>query len=396
MNNAKEFILCKYGELVLKGLNKSTFEHMMAGQMRRRLKDVGNFDIYYSQSTLYIEPKDENCDMDEAYRRAKKVFGISSLSRAIAVEKDLRAILDAAAGYLPQFLVGVRSFKVEGKRSDKRFPMTSPQLSAEIGAVILDTVPGICVDLHSPEVVINVEVREKYAFLHAGAEKGACGMPGASAGKAMLLLSGGIDSPVAGFMMAKRGAELEAIYFESIPYTSEMAREKVMTLAAEICEYAGRMTVHTMNLTEIQEEIKKHADEEYFTLILRRVMMRLASRLAHTRGCNALITGESLGQVASQTMLALNVTDSVADMPVFRPCIGMDKEEIVVTARKIGTYDTSILPYEDCCTVFTPRHPRTRPSLDAVIAQEKRIENLGLLEDKAFAEKAERMIKAYN
>lgn len=392
----KEFILCKYGEVVLKGLNKSSFEHMMAATFRRRMKELGDFDIYYSQSTLYVEPKSDDCDVDEAYRRAKKIFGISSVSRAIAVEKELDAILAAAKSYLPDKLFGVKSFKVEGKRADKRFPLTSPELSGEVGAAVLEVMPELKVDLYNPEAVVRVEVREKYAFLHAGAEKGACGLPAASAGRAMLLLSGGIDSPVAGYMMARRGAELDAIYFESIPYTSEMAREKVMTLAEEVCEYAGRMRVHTMNLTEIQENIKKYADEEYFTLILRRTMMRLATRLAHEQGCHALITGESLGQVASQTLLALGVTDTVADLPVFRPCIGMDKEEIVTIAREIGTYDTSILPYEDCCTVFTPRHPRTRPTLSVIVEQEGRIKELAALEDAAYATRTERMIKAYS
>lgn len=391
----KEFILCKYGEVVLKGLNKSSFEHMMAASVRRRIAELGEFDVYYSQSTLYVEPKDDACDMDEAYERVKKVFGISSLSRAIAVEKDLGAILDAARTYLPEKMVGVRTFKVEGKRADKRFPMTSPELSGEIGATLLEVMPNLSVDLHNPDLVVRVEIREKYAFLHAGAEKGACGMPAGSAGRALLLLSGGIDSPVAGYMMAKRGAELDALYFESIPYTSEMAREKVMTLAEKVCLYSGRMRVHTMNLTEIQENIKKYANEEYFTLILRRVMMRLATRLAHERECHALITGESLGQVASQTLLALGVTDTVADLPVFRPLIGMDKEEIVTIARKIDTYDTSILPYEDCCTVFTPRHPRTRPTIAAVEAEEAKIKDLATLEDAAYETRAERMIKAY-
>ncbi len=392
----KEFILCKYGEVVLKGLNKSSFEHMMAASVRRRIAELGEFDVYYSQSTLYVEPKDDACDMDEAYERVKKVFGISSLSRAIAVDKDLDAILDAARTYLPEKMAGVRTFKVEGKRADKRFPMTSPELSGEIGATLLEVMPNLSVDLHNPDLTVRVEIREKYAFLHAGAEKGACGMPAGSAGRALLLLSGGIDSPVAGYMMAKRGAELDALYFESIPYTSEMAREKVMTLAEKVCLYSGRMRVHTMNLTEIQENIKKYADEEYFTLILRRVMMRLATRLACERECHALITGESLGQVASQTLLALGVTDTVADLPVFRPLIGMDKEEIVTIARKIDTYDTSILPYEDCCTVFTPRHPRTRPTISAVEEQEAKIKDLAALEDAAYKTRAERMIKAYS
>lgn len=392
----KEFILCKYGEVVLKGLNKSSFEHMMAASVRRRIAELGEFDVYYSQSTLYVEPKDDACDMNEAYERVKKVFGISSLSRAIAVDKDLDAILDAARTYLPEKMAGVRTFKVEGKRADKRFPMTSPELSGEIGATLLEVMPNLSVDLHNPDLTVRVEIREKYAFLHAGAEKGACGMPAGSAGRALLLLSGGIDSPVAGYMMAKRGAELDALYFESIPYTSEMAREKVMTLAEKVCLYSGRMRVHTMNLTEIQENIKKYADEEYFTLILRRVMMRLATRLARERECHALITGESLGQVASQTLLALGVTDTVADLPVFRPLIGMDKEEIVTIARKIDTYDTSILPYEDCCTVFTPRHPRTRPTISAVEEQEAKIKDLAALEDAAYKTRAERMIKAYS
>ncbi len=391
----KEFILCKYGEVVLKGLNKASFEHLMAAEMKRRLKELGSFSVYYAQSTLYVEPLDESCDMDEAFRRASHLFGIATLSRAIAVEKELPAILDAAREYLPPYLTGCRTFKVIGKRADKRFPLTSPELSAEVGGVILESVPGIRAQMENPDILVHVEIREKYAFLHAGVIRGAGGMPAASNGRALLLLSGGIDSPVAGYMMAKRGASLDALYFESIPYTSEMAREKVMTLASEVCEYSGKMMVHTMNLTEIQEQIKRTADEEYFTLLLRRVMMRLANRLAKERGCSALITGESLGQVASQTMQALSVTDAVAEMPVFRPCIGMDKEEIVALARTIGTYDTSILPYEDCCTVFTPKHPKTRPTLDKVLEQEAKIENLAELEDAAYQSMGGRMIRVY-
>ncbi|MGM9680140.1 MAG: tRNA uracil 4-sulfurtransferase ThiI [Eubacteriales bacterium] len=391
----KEFILCKYGEVVLKGLNKASFEHLMAAEMKRRLKDLGEFSVTYAQSTLYVEPMDESCDMDEAYRRASHLFGIATLSRAIAVEKELPAILEAAKEYLPPYLAGARTFKVVGKRADKRFPLTSPELAAEVGGVLLEAVPGLTAQMENPDRLIHVEIREKYAFLHADAERGAGGMPAGSNGRALLLLSGGIDSPVAGYLMAKRGASLDALYFESIPYTSELAREKVMTLASEVCEYAGKIMVHTMNLTELQETMKKCADEEYFTLLLRRSMMRLATRLAHEKDCLALITGESLGQVASQTMQALNVTNAATDLPVFRPCIGMDKEEIVAIARKIGTYDTSILPYEDCCTVFTPRHPKTRPELAKVLEQEAKIENLAALEDEAYKGMTNRMIRVY-
>lgn len=391
----KELILCKYGELVLKGLNKSSFEHLMAAEMKRRLRDLGSFSVSYAQSALYIEPLEPSCDMDEAFRRACHLFGIATLSRAIAVDKDMSAILAAAREYLPRYLAGCRSFKVVGKRADKRFPLTSPEIAAEVGGVISECVPGIRAKMEDPDISVHVEIREKYAFLHAGATRGAGGMPAASNGRALLLLSGGIDSPVAGYMMAKRGALLDALYFESIPYTSEMAREKVMSLAAQLCEYTGKMTVHTMNLTEIQEAIRDRADEEYFTLLLRRVMMRLACRLAAEKECAAVVTGESLGQVASQTMRALCVTNAAADRPVFRPCIGMDKEEIVTLARTIGTYDTSILPYEDCCTVFTPKHPKTRPEPAKVEEQEARIENLPALEDAAYRERGEKRIRVY-
>ncbi len=380
----KEFILCKYGEVVLKGLNKSTFEHMMCAEMKRRLKDIGRFSVYYRQSTLYVEPVSDDCDVDEAYERAKKLFGISVVSRALAVEKNLRAILDGAGSYIPKFLEGCSSFKVEGKRADKTFPLTSPELSGEVGAVILEKLPGIKVKLENPEIIVHVEVREEYAFLHAGSEKGACGMPPRSNGRALLLLSGGIDSPVAGYLMAKRGAGIISLYFESIPYTSELAREKVMTLARELCSYTGRMAVSVAGITRLQEVIRDNVDEEYFTLLLRRSMMRIATRYAKENDCAALITGESLGQVASQTMKALSVTDNATDLPVFRPCIGMDKEEIVQIARKIGTYDTSILPYEDCCTVFTPKHPKTRPELSKVLEEESRIPDLAGLEDEAY------------
>ena len=283
--------------------------------------------------------------------------------------------------YIPSFLIGKKSFKVEAKRSDKRFPLTSMDIAREAGGYILSCVPGIRVDVHNPEIVVHVEVREHSAYIHAGQFKGAGGMPVGTNGKAMLLLSGGIDSPVAGYMIAKRGVQLEGIHFESFPYTSERAREKVFELAREVAQYAGSFQLHVVSLTHIQEELVKACDEDYFTLLLRRYMMAIADRLAHRLGCGGLITGESLGQVASQTMQAIGVTDPVATLPVFRPCIGMDKEEIVQIARKIGTFETSIQPYEDCCTVFTPKHPRTRPELAKVLEQEQKLDFEALVQE---------------
>jgi thiamine biosynthesis protein ThiI len=380
----KELILCKYGEVILKGLNKAHFEHILMAEVRRRLEGLGTYTTWWCQSTIYIEPETDDCDLDEAYRRMKLVFGFATVTRAIAVDKTPEAILEAAKNDLPERLYGLRTFKVEGKRSDKRFPMSSPQLAAEVGGAILTAMPHLKVDLHKPDAVVRVEIREKYAFLHAGAEKGAGGLPAGGSGRALLLLSGGIDSPVAGYMIAKRGAVIEAIHFDSFPYTSDLAREKVMDLGRKLCAYTGRMKVNVISLTKIQEQLRRSVNEEYFTLLLRRSMMRLSQRMAKARFCDALITGESLGQVASQTMQALGVTDCAVDMPIFRPCIGMDKEEIVQIARRIDTFETSILPYEDCCTVFTPKHPKTRPELEKVLVEEAKAD-LAALEDEAFA-----------
>ena len=380
----KELILCKYGEVILKGLNKAHFEHILMAEVRRRLEGLGTYTTWWCQSTIYIEPETDDSDLDEAYRRMKLVFGFATVTRAIAVDKTPEAILEAAKNDLPERLYGLRTFKVEGKRSDKRFPMSSPQLAAEVGGAILTAMPHLKVDLHKPDAVVRVEIREKYAFLHAGAEKGAGGLPAGGSGRALLLLSGGIDSPVAGYMIAKRGAVIEAIHFDSFPYTSDLAREKVMDLGRKLCAYTGRLKVNVISLTKIQEQLRRTVNEEYFTLLLRRSMMRLSERMAKARFCDALITGESLGQVASQTMQALGVTDCAVNMPIFRPCIGMDKEEIVQIARRIDTFETSILPYEDCCTVFTPKHPKTRPELEKVLIEEAKAD-LAALEDEAFA-----------
>ena len=390
----KEFILCKYGEIVLKGLNKSSFERILMKEVRGRLSGLGSFEVSYSQSTLYIEPLDADADLEEALRRIKRVFGIATVTRAFAVEKDLATILASAREYLPPVMAGASTFRVEGKRSDKSFPLTSPELAGEVGAELLEAIPGIKVSLDHPDITVRVEIREKYAFIHASAEKAAGGIPYGSGGRALLLLSGGIDSPVAGYLMAKRGATVEALHFESMPYTSELAKEKVMTLAGLLCEYTGRMRVNVISLTRIQEEIRRGCDEDYFTLLLRRSMMRLAERTAELQNCDALVTGESLGQVASQTMKALTVTDSVVSRPVFRPCIGLDKEEIITYARNIGTFGTSIIPYEDCCTVFTPRHPKTQPELAKELEQEAKID-FKTLEDEAFANIEKHFIKVY-
>ena len=381
----KEIILCKYGEITLKVANRSHFEHLLKNELARRTAQFGKFKIYYIQSTAYIEPLEETCDITGAYEAAKNTFGVSAVSRAIELPKDMDAILEAAGTVFMPYLSGVRTFKVESKRSDKKFPFTSPEISAEVGAAILEAAGGaLRVDVHAPQVCVRVEIRDFAAYICAGQERAVGGMPIGSNGKGLLLLSGGIDSPVAGFMMAKRGVRIDAMHFESFPYTSERARQKVLDLAAKLAGYAGEIRVHIISVTHIQEVLRDNCDEDYFTLLLRRFMMRLAERTANKFSCDALITGESIGQVASQTMKALLVTDSVVNMPVFRPVIGMDKEDIVKISRKIDTFETSILPYEDCCTVFTPAHPRTQPEIYKVENEEARVDVVAL-EEEAFA-----------
>ena len=377
----KEILLCKYGEIVLKGANRKSFEDMLSREMKKRAACYGKFDVYRAQSTIYIEPMDEEADMDGMFEAASKVFGIVAIARCAVCEKNMEEIARTAREYVPQFLSDKQTFKVEAKRSDKAFALNSMEISREIGGEILSVCSHIRVDVHHPDVIVKVEIREFGAYISAGQFKGAGGMPVGSNGKGLLLLSGGIDSPVAGYMMAKRGVRLDAVHFESFPYTSERAREKVLELAQIVSEYSGDIFVHVVSLTHIQEELVKACEEDYFTLLLRRYMMTIAERIAKEKGCMALITGESLGQVASQTMQALGVTDAAVSLPVFRPCIGMDKEEIVTVARKIGTFETSIQPYEDCCTVFTPRHPRTKPELEKVLAQENKLDFAALVEE---------------
>ena len=387
----KEILLCKYGEIVLKGANRRYFEDQLCKTLRHRAKSFGNFEITRSQSTIVIEPLDDFADMDGMFECTSKVFGLVGISRAAVCEKSMESIEATVREYIPQFLEGKKTFKVEAKRSDKRFPLNSVEISAEMGGVILSMMPKIRVNVREPEIVVHVEVREFGAYVHAGQFKGAGGMPVGTNGKALLLLSGGIDSPVAGYMIVKRGVCIDAVHFESFPYTSERAREKVFELARLVSQYAGTIRLHVVSLTHIQEELVKNCEEDYFTLLLRRYMMAIADRIARETGCGGLITGESLGQVASQTMQALGVTDPMASLPVFRPCIGLDKEEIVQIARRINTFETSIQPYEDCCTVFTPKHPRTRPDLGKVIEQQKRLDFDALVEE-AYSTKTEEYI----
>jgi len=375
-----EILLCRYGELILKGMNKYKFEKQMRKDLIRRLSRCGNFDVYAAQSVMYARPLDDTCDMDAAFDCAREVFGFVSISRAAMCEKNIGDMLRMAREYLPKHMASVASFKVEGKRADKNFPLTSPELASVVGGEIAQALPHLKVDLHNPEVVIRAEVREFGAYITSTTQRGAGGLPSGSAGRGMLLLSGGIDSPVAGYMMARRGCELHAIYFETPPYTGMRAREKVRELAEKMAHYTGAIRFHVVSLTQAQEAIAQHCDEQYFTVLLRRFMMRVAERVAIANSCACLITGESLGQVASQTMEALGTTDSVTLLPVFRPCIGMDKEEIIAISRKIDTYDTSCLPYDDCCSLFTPRHPKTRPELSKVEAEEAKLDVQNLVE----------------
>lgn len=383
---ANEVILCKYGEVILKGTNRSSFEAQLLRDVRRRAKMIGNYNIKSNQSTVYIEPDDRDAEdnLGIMYTQVARVFGFAGICRANVCEKTMDAIIRTAQKYMPGLLAGKSTFKCEAKRSDKHFPYSSPELSGEVGGAILEVMPDIKVDLKNPDVVVKIEIREEYAYIHAGQDRGAGGMPLGSAGKGMLLLSGGIDSPVAGYMMMKRGMTVECVHFESFPYTSEAAREKVMQLASELTEYCGKIKVHVISLTHIQESLRDTCEEDYFTLLLRRFMMKLACRVAEENNCPVLITGESLGQVASQTLRALCVTEDAADRLVFRPLIGMDKDEIVRISRAIGTFDTSILPYDDCCTVFTPRHPRTQPELEKVMREEAKVDFAALC-DEAWA-----------
>ena len=375
-----EMFLMKLGEVVLKGANKRQFENRLRHNVRRRMEPFGNFDVYILQSTVYIQPMDDQADLDGAWEACHSIFGVVSLCRCRPCEKNVDAIYDAVEAYLGDDLDMAESFKVESKRSDKAFPLTSIALSQEIGGRLAEAHPDCLVDVHHPAYTVYVEVRDLAAYVHGPAEPGAGGLPTGVGGRGMCLLSVGIDSPVAAYMMARRGMEIEGVHFISYPYTSQLAKDKVLELARLVTKYCGRMTVNVVPFTEIQEAIRDNCPEEYFTLIMRRFMMEISQRIGRNDGCGALITGENLGQVASQTMEAMAVTGAVVDMPIFMPLVGMDKEQIVTIARHSGTMDTSILPYEDCCTVFTPKHPKTKPTLGQVEHAERKLDREALIQ----------------
>ena len=377
----KDIILLKQGEMVLKGLNKHRFDQRLQANIRYRIRGCGKFKVYSRQSIVYVEPADDAADVDAAFEALKTVFGIITMTRAAACEKDRDAIAKLAVEYLREAMQSAGSFKVETRRGDKSFPMTSIELSQFVGGELSDAYPDVRVDVHNPELTVNIEIRDYAAFVHGTSVPGAGGMPLESNGRAVTMLSGGIDSPVSTWMIARRGAKPIPVHFFSFPYTSEQAKEKVVELTRILTQYCGSMTIEVVPFTHIQEEIRDKCPERYFTLIMRRFMMRISDYIAKSNGCGAIITGENLGQVASQTMEAMAVSQSVTDLPVLQPLVGMDKEDIVRIARKIGTFDTSILPYEDCCTVFTPRHPETRPTVEEVAEAESALDVQGLIDE---------------
>ena len=370
-----DIVLLKYGEIVLKGLNRPMFEQRLLKNIQRVLDPIGKFSIRKSQSMVYVEPLEEGADMEMAIERLKKVFGIVNICPAVSCEKDMKSIEETTVECLKSMDVEGKSFKVEAKREDKQFPMNSPQICQHMGGCILKNVKGLHVDVHNPDILVQIEIRKK-AYIFTEKIMGAGGMPVGTNGKAALLLSGGIDSPVAGWMISKRGVSLDAVHFHSHPYTSDRAKEKVIDLAKIISKYTGTINLHVVPFTDIQLAIIDKCPKNYLTLIMRRIMMQIAERIAVNNGAKALITGESIGQVASQTMESLAVTDNAVNIPVFRPCIGMDKEEIVQISKRIDAYETSILPYEDCCTIFVPKHPKTKPSIEEIVEAEKALTDL--------------------
>ena len=376
----QEVIMVKYGEIALKGLNKHTFEDMLIRNIKRRLKKCGEFEYSRRQSTVYIQPLNEDADIESAIKALKTIFGIAAIQRSAQLPKNWEEIVALGIPYLEDSLSSVKSFKVDAKRADKSFPMKTPDLQRELGGAILSAYPHLKVDVHNPDVTVIIEIRDTHAFINAEKIQGQGGIPVGSSGNALLLLSGGIDSPVAAYMMAKRGLNVDAIHFQSPPYTSERALMKVEELCEKLTPYCGDIRFYCVPFTEIQEALRDNCPEEYFTIIMRRLMMKIANIICEEKDYKALITGESVGQVASQTLMALACTDRASEVPVFRPVIGMDKKEIVEIARRIDTFETSILPYEDCCTVFTPKHPKTKPVISEVEAAENAFDFTPLIE----------------
>ncbi len=370
----KELLMAYQGEMTLKGLNRRSFENTLLKTLRMRLKKYGMFDIYAAQSTIYIEQHKDDCDMEGAFADLGKVFGIANISRAAMVEKDFDIIQETAKDYLQEELQNAKTFKVVAKRADKTFPLNSMEIGRELGGHLLSAYPHLQVDVKTPQLTVMVEIRERGAYVHADKIPGAGGLPVSTSGKAAVMLSGGIDSPIAAYMMAKRGLSLMGVHFASPPYTSERAKQKVVTLSEKIAPYVGNHTLIVVPFTDVQLHIRDNAAEELFTILLRRSMMRITEQLGKKYSCLAIVTGESLAQVASQTVQAIACTDKATDMPILRPLIGMDKNEIMDIARRIDTYETSILPYEDCCTIFTPAHPKTKPNIEEILNAESKMD----------------------
>lgn len=365
----KEIIMAYQGEMALKGQNRRAFEKTLMATLRRRLKDIGGCKVYTAQSTLYVEPEN-GAHAGAMFDAVQKTFGLAAVSRASVCEKDFEIIAARALSYLDEELKNAKTFKVMARRADKSFPMTSIEIGAELGGRILEAHPHLSVDIKKPELTVFVEIRDFGAYVHGGKKPGLGGLPVSTSGKAAVMLSGGIDSPVAAFMMAKRGMSLMAVHFASPPYTSERATMKVVRLCEEIAPYLGDFSLQVVGFTDVQLHIRDNSPSPLFTVLLRRSMMRITQALGAQYGCEAIVTGESLAQVASQTVQALACTNAAVTVPVLRPLIGMDKNEITQRAQAIGTFETSILPYEDCCTIFTPAHPKTKPRLEEILRVE--------------------------
>ncbi|PWM47024.1 MAG: tRNA 4-thiouridine(8) synthase ThiI [Clostridiales bacterium] len=376
----KQVILLKLGEVVLKGLNRRKLEDIIIQSAKAAVESMGQSHVFSAQSTIYVS-FDGEFDADEALDRLSRVFGVVALTKAAVCPPDFEEVKKITQEYLADDLAKAKTFKVIGKRAIKTYPKTSPEIGAELGAYLLEQNKNLSVDLHQPELSVYAEVREGGIYVHKTPQKGAGGLPCGSGGKGLLMLSGGLDSPVAGYLMARRGMKISAIHFESPPYTSQRALQKVQTLTKLMSRYTGKTILYTVHFTEIQEQIKNKCREDFFTIIMRRFMLRIACTLADKIGAGAIITGESLGQVASQTLEAIVCTDDVSAMPVFRPLIGLDKQDIVDYAYNIGTFETSTLPFEDCCTVFTPKHPKTKPRLEEIKREETKLNIQSLLEN---------------
>ena len=380
---ATNVILARMGEVTLKGLNRGRFETQLMNNLRYRLRSFGKVSIFQSQSRIWIEAREEgnpyfedDASASELMTAVTQVFGIVSVSLARKFEGDINDIDKNAEEYVRTLLQknpSYKTFKVECKRGNKSFPMNSPMICEEVGAFVLEHFPELTVDVHDPDFILNVEVRE-YNYVYAGKMMGHRGLPVGTAGKGMLLLSGGIDSPVAGYMMASRGMPIDAVYFHSYPYTSEQAKQKVVDLAKIVSRFSGRMNLYVVDFTKIQLDMVKNSPHDMLTIVMRRVMLQIAEQLALKSGCKCLITGESLGQVASQTLEAISITNEVVDMPILRPLIGMDKEATVKISRDIGAFETSILPFEDCCTIFVAKHPKTHPKHADIEEAEKNLD----------------------